>query len=1348
MIDDKVSASAEMQESIRSVLTSLAYRSERGNALRYVDIVFAGTPEIGIQKWQEQVFDLTLVDSKFDTEPKDEKRRKEQMDAGFKSLPDYYARYAGVLAFQAMRALMRGKERYLYRLLGGSSLVLHMWSSLGQSDIQDILGNAGSIGRPTPPLKGKADGLPPPEDNFYLAKVPRSEDENVRQRLGAEIFDKLRVIIDGAVRTAAGPFSGPQRAERFVSIYKTRWSLPEYLRKELPQFLDGYLFTASTPSPYFDEIHDPCGSPNETDKLYFSIRRPKGTGRGPHDIDLKSLKGVVHIGPSSRDVGKPLAAIVVQLFPELANTEDRSAPRADEASEPLATVKQMELLYRRSQIGPPGDRRAAIEVPRSDKQERPKGAAPQPNGGPKRTCEAAATPLTGVSTVGLADAQRVLVEKCKVMLKAPFDRVVLKTVYLDYPAKKEGDKIQMPEWNGIQWPALQAQSHHRTRCLRSVGHPRTIWNTGVTALEMFTPAMLNEFLKACLYARRNADGSEAFGEKCEKLVVSLGSKYPKAGTSHACYRREGCDIRRHESAFRHDLEHLIWSPLFEAVFLGLDKSQFPVVEINVRHYLRENVAFHIGGDEYMSPESPRGAFSKSHAAALAEFGWWVEVVNKVATANRKRVILKFPFRSDIFAFIDEALNFCQRHPPTENGFGIQGICLINAFKSGVCEVKSAPEFSPAWYSLPWAWGDAAGREVKYQMSGEMLNASRNMLLFKLLNARHGDPKLRGLGLRFGGGVVSQNDLDFCFHPSGFGGARKNVAVQIGTWALLDFKLGTPLPRTCQAVAPYVLRNKARATGECNGTTCNQCVKDMCSEKAIRVVGRSLVVELEKCIKCGFCVDHCPSRNFEEVDEDEASLVALRKPQREVTPMVLADKCRGCTLCTKPEKSGCPNDVLVMIDAIADDGSVKQRATVQNERRANCTACGKCVEVCPCSAITLESTATPELLPRICYLLHERCVGCGKCSRSFYCDTFLDRRGGDLHPLIDPRNCTGCGLCAQICPTGALQLFSPDHVAVLISGPGERTELLQAMQIPHLTYDPIEDLDLFDWGAGGKLRERARGFVDGKVAPTKEQLLAWSIDLWSFRLVHDRLSPHSGFRADRRWKSWIGIEVPKDLATEHMARIKEVAAERATSLIRALEIGEDPAARKPEGLASREIVALRAFVWSQLIWSDPGQVLWKSPIIVARTTVRSMGLGDAKNDLPYSAESVKNELLGLINDNDFSILNDWVVLRCGEVQKEVIDTPAVRRSEIEGLSLRLSADQVAAYADAGFGKGRLLGLDLRACPEMLGRKAERLDEYAIMSVSGLPWHDMRDLPCLKGIEVERDKRLAATRMLRP
>ncbi len=86
----------------------------------------------------------------------------------------------------------------------------------------------------------------------------------------------------------------------------------------------------------------------------------------------------------------------------------------------------------------------------------------------------------------------------------------------------------------------------------------------------------------------------------------------------------------------------------------------------------------------------------------------------------------------------------------------------------------------------------------------------------------------------------------------------------------------------------------------------------------------------------------------------------------------------------------------------------------------------------------EKIGKPEtkLTSRRIYWVKNKCCRCMQCLRTFYCDAFTNKylvynKGEKIingkkfyippsfYPKINPNYCTGCGLCIQVCPTGAL-----------------------------------------------------------------------------------------------------------------------------------------------------------------------------------------------------------------------------------------------------------------------------------------------------------------------------------------
>ena len=546
---------------------------------------------------------------------------------------------------------------------------------------------------------------------------------------------------------------------------------------------------------------------------------------------------------------------------------------------------------------------------------------------------AAATPLTGCSAVGEDNAIALLDKKVKALLDGPFGRVVLKTVYLN----SEG------QWENFEWPRLQAQERgHVTRCYRSTKHARTLWNTGTTANESFSPKMLNRFLLMF---------SEKGNDLRQKVIVSLGSKYPIK------------DVDDRKLAFESGKLEKIWSKLFSEVFAGLESPDYPLVEINVRHYLRECLASNLSGNEYLNPSEIKEDFNVNGCGKVdAEFCAWLGALDKVATEKKKKVLLKLPFRGDILHFIRLINDFRKERKSTV------GITLINSYKSAEDDTEGYLMYSPAWYGLPAAWGDADRWGNKQcQMSGQMLAASRNVLIPEIASFALDNLDME---IHISGGIVDHDDVMFCL------GKAPNIYVQIGTWALMHLDLSRrSLPRL--ANLPPNSGGTIPQIENCRG--CDQCsVK--CSHSAFKRIGGKFQIDIAKCINCKECVEQCKCNEVKSVTNKSCGLIPKRNSQN---------------------------------------------------------------------------------FHRIAFCIHELCDGCGRCSRTFYCDAFLDRRGKDLPPLMEPRNCTGCGLCVQTCPKGALQLFEPKDFVLLV---GERKDpklvtahkFLFSEEIPHLVFYDDED----------------------------------------------------------------------------------------------------------------------------------------------------------------------------------------------------------------------------------------------------------------------------------------------------
>ena len=126
VIDDMVGNSKALREYISIALFAMAVQSPRGKQLAYVDVQFAKSPSEGIECWEEEPFDLTLIDSHFDQE-------SEPGNAFEKHALILNAKYQGLILYNLFSAWMASNDRYPYRREVADIVV---WSSFDKKDLK------------------------------------------------------------------------------------------------------------------------------------------------------------------------------------------------------------------------------------------------------------------------------------------------------------------------------------------------------------------------------------------------------------------------------------------------------------------------------------------------------------------------------------------------------------------------------------------------------------------------------------------------------------------------------------------------------------------------------------------------------------------------------------------------------------------------------------------------------------------------------------------------------------------------------------------------------------------------------------------------------------------------------------------------------------------------------------------------------------------------------------------------------------------------------------------------------------------------------------------------------------
>lgn len=133
-----------------------------------------------------------------------------------------------------------------------------------------------------------------------------------------------------------------------------------------------------------------------------------------------------------------------------------------------------------------------------------------------------------------------------------------------------------------------------------------------------------------------------------------------------------------------------------------------------------------------------------------------------------------------------------------------------------------------------------------------------------------------------------------------------------------------------------------------------------------------------------------------------------------------------------------------IDALErsyDSNLVQIGENVREHPAFICNCCGCCCEALQAARrfSPMQPVATTNYIPHI---TKDKCIGCGKCAN--VCPILAISMENTRHPVVDHEICLGCGVCARNCPVGAIHM---EHRPIQVITPVNSTHrfVLQAIE---------------------------------------------------------------------------------------------------------------------------------------------------------------------------------------------------------------------------------------------------------------------------------------------------------------
>ena len=175
-------------------------------------------------------------------------------------------------------------------------------------------------------------------------------------------------------------------------------------------------------------------------------------------------------------------------------------------------------------------------------------------------------------------------------------------------------------------------------------------------------------------------------------------------------------------------------------------------------------------------------------------------------------------------------------------------------------------------------------------------------------------------------------------------------------------------------------------------------KKYCNFDAISIIDGVAIIDEEKCVMCGKCVEICPKSIISRKPSSKEVVVECSsKDFGKTVKEKCSVGCIGCGLCQK----ACPFGAIEFENKIAKINYEK------------CVECMACVRKCPTKVIKGDVSKKQKVI-----IDQELCVGCTLCKKQCKFDAIQ----GELKEKhnVDESKCVGCHLCVQKCPKKAIK----------------------------------------------------------------------------------------------------------------------------------------------------------------------------------------------------------------------------------------------------------------------------------------------------------------------------------------